>query len=318
MTVADGAAGTAAVDAVIDRVKRVYRSWGRSTPVSQMRADWDALFSRDIQAACIENVSAGGVSAQWIAAPGSRADKVVVYLHGGGFQLGSVVSHRDLMFRISQAAGCRVLGVDYRLAPEHRFPAPLQDALVVHDWLIGQGYVPSSIALAGDSAGGGLALCTLLALRDAGRALPVAAAVMSPWTDLSASGESYVTRSEADPIHQRPMILAMARNCLGADLDPRDPRASPLFARLQGLPPLLIQAGDRETVLSDATLFAAKAQAAGVTVQLEVWDGMIHVFQQFADELSEARAAIASLGDFLALHLRTRQTFNDKPEETAR
>jgi epsilon-lactone hydrolase len=296
------------IETVIERIGAVYRRWGRATPVAQMRSDWDALFERELPqefaGTQITAGSANGVPAQWIAAPGVRADKVVMYLHGGGFQAGSLVSHRELMIRLSAACGCRVLGVDYRLAPEHRFPAPLQDALVACEWLRAQGFEDTDVALAGDSAGGGLALSLLLSLRDAGRAMPAAAVLMSPWTDLSASGESYVTRAAQDPIHQRPMIVAMARNYLGKDpsgndRDPRDPLASPLFADLQGLPSLLIQVGERETVLSDSTEFAKKAQAAGVPVKLVVWPDMIHVFQQFAGELPEARAAIASSAKFL-------------------
>lgn len=299
------------IDTVIARISRVYQGWSRATPLAQMRRDWDNLMGREMPDAHVESVTVGGVPAQWISARGARSDKVVVYFHGGGFQLGSLLSHRELMVNISAASACRVLGIDYRLAPEHRYPAPLQDASGVYGWLLEQGLQGADIALAGDSAGGGLALSLLLSLRDAGLALPAAAAVMSPWTDLSASGASYVTRAADDPIHQRPMVLAMARNYLGKDplgnsKDPRDPLASPLFGELKGLPPLLIQVGERETVLSDATEFAAKAQAAGVPVTLEEWPGMIHVFQQFASELPEARAAIASLGNFLNTRLNVR------------
>jgi acetyl esterase/lipase len=136
---------------------------------------------------------------------------------------------------------------------------------------------------------------------------------MSPWTDLAATGESYVSRAAADPIHQRPMILALAKNYLGEDGDPRDPMASPLYGELAGLPPLLIQAGDRETVLDDALMFARKAEAAGVMVQTEVWDGMIHVFQMFAADLPEARAAIAAIGRFLSGRLRLPDSTDSKP-----
>ena len=294
----------APVDAAIARLKKVYQSWSRSTPIAQMREDWDSLFGSAAVNASIESVSADGVPAQWIDAAGARRDRAVLYFHGGGFQVGSTRSHRELMACISEAAGCRVLGVDYRLAPEHRFPAALHDACAAFDWLLAQHFRPADIALAGDSAGGGLALSTLLSLRDAGRAMPAAAVLMSAWTDLTASGESYATRATADPIHQRPMILAIARNYLGADGDARDPRASPLFADLRGLPPLLIQVGDRETVLSDSTRLADQARAAGVSVELEIWEHMIHVFQQFPTELPEAREALQSIGAFLKTHTR--------------
>lgn len=294
-----------AVDAVIARVKSVYGRWRRDTTVAQMRADWDQLFSASGDAA-FEPVVAGGVPCAWVTAAGARTDRTIVYFHGGGFQVGSLASHRELMGALSAAAGVRVLGVGYRLAPEHRHPAPLQDALAVWQWLRGQGFAAAHIALAGDSAGGGLALSALLALQGRGDALPAAAFVMSAWTDLAATGESYETRAAADPIHQRPMIQAMARNYLGAGVDPRDPLASPLYAseeELAALPPILLQVGDRETVLSDSEAFASRVNAAGGQASCQAWAGMIHVFQQFLSELPEAHDALAQGGVFLAARL---------------
>ena len=214
-----------------------------------------------------------------------------------------MASHRDLIAQIALASGCRVLAINYRLAPEHRFPAALDDAIAAYDWMLGQGLTPGNVAFAGDSAGGNLVLAAMLALRERGLPLPVSAVLMSPWTDLAATGASYVTRAEADPIHQRPMILALAKNYLGGQGDPRDPLVSPLYADLQGLPPLLIQVGDRETVLDDSVMLTDLARAAGVDVNLEVWDGMIHVFQMFGAELPEAHRAIASIAGFLNQHL---------------
>lgn len=288
-----------AIDRVVARILAVYGSWGRDTPVAQMRADWEALFAGDPAPAAEEAVSAGGVAAHWIAAPGSRRDKVLIYFHGGGFQVGSVASHRGLIARLSAAAGARALGVDYRLVPEHRFPAQIEDARAVFAWLLEQGFAGTDIALVGDSAGGGLVVSLMIAARDAGLPLPAAAAIMSPWTDMEASGESYETRADRDPIHQRPMLQAMARAYLGREGDPRDPLASPIHANLAGLPPLLIQVGDRETVLDDARVLAERARADGVEVELEVWDGMIHVFQLYAEELPEASRAIEMIGAFL-------------------
>ncbi len=293
------------VEGVIARVKSVYGRWRRDTTVAQMRADWDALFSATGDAE-VQSVEANGVACLWVAAQGARTDRVIVYFHGGGFQVGSTASHRELMANLSSAAGVRVLGVDYRLAPEHRCPAPLEDALAVLAWLRTQGLAAGQVALAGDSAGAGLALSTLLQLQAAGEARPCAAFLMSAWTDLTASGASYETRSAADPIHQRPMIQAMARNYLGKAGDANDPLASPLKAsdaQLSALPPLLLQVGDRETVLSDSEDFAARAKAAGVAVDLQVWPRMIHVFQPFPADLPEARAAVAAAGRFLASHL---------------
>jgi acetyl esterase/lipase len=293
----------APIDLVIERIRRVYGSWNRSTSVAQMRRDWDAAFEGCTVPASCERVSAGGVDGEWIAPGGAQQDKAILYFHGGGFRLGSVSSHRDMIARIADASGCRVLAINYRLAPEHRFPAPVDDALAAYGWMLDQGLKPENVAFAGDSAGGNLVLAGMLSLRERGLPLPVAGVLMSPWTDLAATGASYVSRADADPIHQRPMILALAKNYLGEGDDSHDPLASPLYADLTGLPPLLIQVGDSETVLDDSTMFTEKARAAGVEVELQVWDGMIHVFQMFAAELAEGRQAIGSIAQFLIKQL---------------
>jgi acetyl esterase/lipase len=297
---------TAPIDRAIARIRAVYRSWNRDTTVAQMREDWDTAFRGSTAPVTCECVSAGGVDGEWISPANAPEDKAILYLHGGGFRIGSVASHRDLIAQIALASGCRVLAINYRLAPEHRCPAALDDALTAYDWMLDRGLKSSNVAFAGDSAGGNLVLATVLALRERGLPLPVAGVLMSPWTDLAATGASYVTRAEADPIHQRPMILALAKNYLGGHGDPCDPPVSPLYADLAGLPPLLIQVGDRETVLDDSVMFADKARAAGIDVSLEVWDGMIHVFQMFGAELTEAHQAIASIAGFLDRHLHIR------------
>jgi monoterpene epsilon-lactone hydrolase len=294
---------TAPIDLAIERIRRVYRGWNRNTSVAQMRSDWDAAFETSTVPIARERVSVGGVDGEWIVTSGARQDKAILYVHGGGFRLGSVTSHRDLIARIAGASGCRVLAIDYRLAPEHRFPAPLEDALAAYRWMLDQGLTAENIAFAGDSAGGNLVVAAMLSLRERGLPLPAVGVLMSPWTDLAATGASYVTRADADPIHARPMVLALAKNYLGDGGDPRHPMASPLYADLAGLPPLLIQVGDRETVLDDSTMFAAKARAVGVDVELQVWDGMIHVFQMFGAELAEARQAVDSISGFLRQYL---------------
>jgi len=294
----------APIDLVIERIRRVYRSWTRDTPVAQMRSDWDAAFQPCTVPVSCERVSACDVDGEWIAGSNAHHDKAILYFHGGGFRLGSVSSHRELIARIAEANGCQVLAINYRLAPEHRFPAPLEDAIAAYGLMLDQGLSPENIAFAGDSAGGNLVLAAMLSLRERGAPLPAAAVLMSPWTDLAATGASYVSRANADPIHARPMILALAKNYLGEHGDPFHPLASPLYAELAGLPPLLIQVGDRETVLDDSVMFADKARAAGIDVELQIWDGMIHVFQMFASELAEARQAIDSIAKFLKRHLQ--------------
>ncbi|MGE0428936.1 MAG: alpha/beta hydrolase [Hydrogenophaga sp.] len=304
-----------AVQAIVQRVSQTYGRWRRDTTVAQMRADWDALFSARAEA-LVEAVDANGVPCQWICAPGARENRVVVYFHGGGFQVGSLASHAELMADVSSAAQARVLAVDYRLAPEHRYPAALDDALSAWRWLSGQGVKPSQVAVAGDSAGGGLALSLLLALQARGEPLPSAFWGMSAWTDLTASGSSYETRSALDPIHQRPMIVAMARNYLGAEGNARDPLVSPLLAtpaQLGALPPMLLQVGERETVVSDSEDFVLKARLAGAQAELQIWPEMIHVFQQFPAELPEAQQALEAGGQFLAAQFDAASTRERHP-----
>ena len=240
---------------------------------------------------------AGGVSAEWSVAAGVDEAKVVLYVHGGGYVMGSAGSHRDVTGRLSKAAGARVLSLNYRLAPEHPFPAPVDDAVAAYRWLLAQGISPGNIAVAGDSAGGGLAIATLLALRDAGEPLPAAGIGISPWVDMEGTGESMTTRAAVDPVVQKEGLLGMAKLYLG-DADPKNPLAAPLHADLAGLPPLLLQVGDAETLLDDSTRLAERAHAAGVDVTLKVWDEMPHVWHLFAPILPEGRQAIDEIGSF--------------------
>ena len=218
--------------------------------------------------------------------------------------MGSLRSHHDLMVRLSGAAHCRVLGVDYRLMPECRFPTPVEDCLSAYHWALRQGYPAHRLALAGDSGGGCLVAATLLAARERGLPLPASAVMLSALTDFEMRGASYQTHAMVDPIHTRALIELLARQYLGVDADRSHPWASPLNGDLSGLPPLLLQVGERETGLDDSRMFAERAAAAGTPVELQVWQGMFHVFQQFASELEEAREAIAGIGRFLDQHWR--------------
>lgn len=290
------------IDAVIAQIRAVYGRWDRATPVETMRQDWEHLFRPRAATMPLHKVDAGGVPGEWITACEQPTERAILFLHGGGFRLGSIDSHRDLVQRLSRAAEARVLAIDYRLCPEHRFPAPVEDALAAYSWILGEGSAPSRIAFAGDSAGAGLAVSAMLAARMRGLTLPSAAVLMSAWTDLAAEGQSYETLSAQDPIHQRPMILALAKGYLGAT-SVHDPLASPIRGGLFGLPPMLLQCGGRETLLDDTVVFARKARAAGVQTEVEIFDGMIHVFQMFAADLVEARQAIASAGEFIRKHV---------------
>lgn len=245
----------------------------------------------------LEPVDAGGVPAHWFRAPAALEARTVLYLHGGGYVIGSVETHACLIDGIGRAAGCRMLALDYRLAPEHPFPAAVDDVVAAYRWLIGQGADPARTVIAGDSAGGGLTVAALVALRDAGVPVPAGGICLSPWADLEGLGESMSTRAEADPMVGRDGLLNMARLYLGTT-EARHPLASPLHADLRGLPPLLVQVGDAEVLLDDATRLAERARAAGVDVEIEVWPEMVHVFQAFAPMLPEGREAVARIGDW--------------------
>ena len=245
----------------------------------------------------VERVSAPAAPAEWLRPPGAVAGRVVLYLHGGGYVIGSPRSHRHLAAAIASAGGASGLLLDYRLAPEHPHPAAVDDAVGAYRWLLDQAVAPGHIVIAGDSAGGGLAVATLLALRDAGVALPAGGVCISPWVDLTCSGGSYRTKAEADPIVRRAGVEEMARAYLGTAA-PRTPLASPLFADLRGLPPLLIHVGSDEVLLDDAVQLAERAKAAGVDTTLEVWDRMVHVWHWFLPMLDEARSAVEAIGRF--------------------
>jgi monoterpene epsilon-lactone hydrolase len=252
----------------------------------------------------VEAVTAGGRPAEWIVAAGARTDAAVLYLHGGGYVIGSPRSHRHLAAAVARAAGAACLLPDYRLAPEHPFPAAVDDAVGAYRWLVEtRGVAPRRIIVAGDSAGGGLTVATLLALPEAGLPLPAGGVCLSPWTDMTLSGKSYETRAAADPMVTRAAIADMARDYLGG-ADPRTPLASPLLADLRGLPPLLVQDGSDEVLLDDATGLADRARAAGVDVTLEVWEPMIHVWHWFLPWLDEARAAVDKIGAWAQARVR--------------
>jgi epsilon-lactone hydrolase len=244
----------------------------------------------------ITSAEVGGLQAEWIRSANAREDLVILYLHGGGYLIGSLASHRHITAAISQAAGASVLALNYRLAPEHPFPAAIDDAVAAYEWLLQQGVNPRQLVIAGDSAGGGLTVATLLTLRDKGIALPAAGVCISPWTDLTNSSESYAR--VADPMLTKAELDMFAQGYLQGQ-DAKNPLASPVFADLQGLPPLLIQVGTQEHLYDDSLLLDANAKAAGVDTTLEVWDEMIHVWHYFHPMLKEGRDAINRIGEFV-------------------
>ena len=245
-----------------------------------------------------EAVAAGGVPAEWISVPESSAERVILYVHGGGYVIGSLETHRELVSRIARACGARALSVDYRLAPEHPFPAAVDDATAAYRWLLSTGVEPSRVAIAGDSAGGGLTLATLLALRDAGDPLPAAGVCLSPWADLEGTGASAQPGGADDPLLNLEGLREMGQRYL-ADADPKTPLAAPLYGDYTGIPPLLIQVGTREILLDDATRVAERARSAGVDVDLEPWEGLIHVWHIFGPQVPESIQAVDRIGEYV-------------------
>lgn len=268
--------------------------------VADRREGFDMLAAKLPLASDItcEKVDAAGVPAEWVVAPGAESGRVLLYLHGGGYVIGSINTHRDLAGRLSRAAAARVLLIDYRLAPEHPYPAAVEDATAAYHWLLQNGATPARTVIAGDSAGGGLTVAALVALRDAGAPLPAAGVCLSPWVDLEGIGESMTMKAGVDPIVQRPGLLWFSSLYLGG-ANPRTPLAAPLYADLHGLPPLFIHVGTAETLLDDATRLADRAKAAGVDVTLEAWEEMIHVWHLFAAMLPEGQQAIERLGAYI-------------------
>src|SRR5262245_28553188 len=243
-------------------------------------------------------LDAGGARATHVAMPDAAGDRRILYLHGGGHVAGSPSLYRDFIWRIAAAARARVLCLQYRLAPEHPFPAALDDAVNAYRWLVAEGADPRRIAVMGDSSGGGLAFATLLRLRDEGVPLPAAAVALSPWTDLALTGLSLQRNRKSDAMINSDEAPRLA-DCYLAGADPRAPYASPLYGDPTGLPPTLIQVGSDEVLLDDSVRLAARMREAGCEVELEVWPRMPHVWQVWARLMPEARQAVARIGAFV-------------------
>lgn len=252
----------------------------------------------------IETINIDGVPGEFIKAFKNKSLSTIIYLHGGGYGIGSINTHRRLAYDLSKASGFQVLLIDYRLAPEYPFPAAIEDSIKTYKWLLQNGFTGDRIGIAGDSAGGGLALATCLALREEKEQLPGAIVSISPWSDLENSGESIENKASVDPIVSQ-LTLEFFRDIYVQKKDFRNPLASPLYADLTGLPPLLIQVGSEEVLLDDSIRLAEKAKQYGVKTDLKIWDKMIHVWHLFAPILSEGREAIIEAGNFLNKHLVT-------------
>jgi monoterpene epsilon-lactone hydrolase len=297
----------------LESLTQMLRSGGPdlAAPPPQARENFEAMLAgipiaEDV---AFESATLGGVPTRWSSTPGASKERVLLYLHGGAYMVGSTLGYRPLFSELARASGARGLALDYRLAPENPFPAAVEDAVSGYRALLGQGIAPSSIAIAGDSAGGGLTVAMLVAARDAGLPMPAAAVAISPWADLECTGGSMSTKAAEDPSLNREGLVAMGSVYLNG-ASPRAALASPIYANLAGLPPLLIQVGSAEVLLDDATRLAARAGEADVAVQLEIWSRMPHVWHLFAFMLSEGRDAIAAAGAFVAARFQKhRETF---------
>ena len=269
-------------------------------PLEQRRRDWEAEARLDVlpKGSRFSPVDAAGIKSEWMEMPLVNKGRAFLLLHGGGYNAGSPRTHRRMAANLARAAHMPVLTPDYRLAPEHVFPAAVKDALKAYGFLLDQGLGEDNIIVGGDSAGGGLALSMLLALREAGAKMPRAAVLMSPWTDLSCSSPTYVSLRKLDPIITKER-LSEAGQWYAGKRDVRDPMSSPLFADLSGLPPLLVHVGGDETMLDDSRIFVDRARAAGVDVGFKIYDGMWHVHQTGAPDVPEAVAAYNDIAAFI-------------------
>jgi epsilon-lactone hydrolase len=291
-------------DTEIGALRAKLASRVRSDDYRQRRKDMDAGFSqyRIAPDVTVEPVTAHGVRAEWTSTLQDDRDAALLYVHGGGYVIGSLDSHRHVVSEAGRAAKAWALALDYRLAPEHPFPAAVEDAVSGYRYLLSRGIRPAHIAIAGDSAGGGLVVAAMSAIRDAGLAQPACGWCISPWVDMEGIGESMSSKAEADPMVQKAGLLEMAGLYLGG-ADPRSPLAAPIYADLRGLAPLLIQVGAAETLLDDALRLAKVAGAADVRVDLQVWPEMVHVWHLFHPELKAGLRAIEVGGAYVRARL---------------
>jgi epsilon-lactone hydrolase len=246
----------------------------------------------------VEKIDIDGIQAEWLTPLDASHEKVILYFHGGGYVTGSIEDHRMMCGLLANYTGVRVFIPDYRLAPENPFPAALDDALKVYRWLLKQGYLSAKIIIAGDSAGGGLSVATVLALRDKKESLPAAVVCLSPWTDLTLKNETHITKVKADAVLRTDVLREWAL-CYTNESNLSNPLVSPVYADLHGFPPLLIQVGSDEILLGDSILLAEKAKAAGVQVELNIWDGMFHVWQALGDLIPENKKTFEEIAQFV-------------------
>jgi epsilon-lactone hydrolase len=292
------------LESIIRDIDAAFAEFTPETPLAVVRSKLDELFGHDNpNSGCDrERVRIGQADAELIWPTGAKPPSAVLYIHGGGFAVCSITSHRDLAQRLALASNTMVLLLEYRLAPENPFPAALDDTIAAFQWLLSNGFESASVAIAGDSAGGNLVLTTLLALEQRSLPQPACAVVLSPWVDLELKGGTMISNADVDPIVKSHM-LGVWVECYASQQDLRNPLLSPLHGDLRGLPPLLVQAGGREVLLDDSLRFVNAARAAGVEVEYQLWEHQIHVFQTFGYRLADARKAIENIGTFVRRHV---------------
>ncbi len=280
------------------RLSRLLSRPPRQFDVLKDRADFEKFTgSKPFVPAECQPVTAAGLPAEWLTPPGAYPGRTLMYIHGGGYVFGSINTHRNLAINIANVTHARGLSFNYRLAPEHPYPAAPEDCLAVYRWLLSEGVRPEQLIVAGDSAGGSLTLTLLLRLRDLDLPLPAIAVCLAPGPDLSLQRDTILTNARTDLVLEPRHVAYWVKLYLG-ETDPRDPRVSPIYADLHGLPPLLLQVGDAELLFYDVTRFAERAREAGVDVTLEIMKRGQHVQQTLAGFLPEARQAIAHIGQF--------------------
>jgi epsilon-lactone hydrolase len=292
-------------DCSIDEIRALLGSkprpvgWGeRRERIEEVGAAWPCAL--DIE---LKPVRIGEIEAEWSTAPGVDATRVLLFFHGGGYCSGSIISHRRMVTEAGRAANATTLAVAYRLAPEHPFPAAYDDALAAWRYLRAQGFDASRIAVAGDSAGGGLTLALAMCLREIGDAMPGCLWLCSPWTDLTMSGPTITTKDAVDPLIHKAYLEELATAYAPTAAGRKDPRVSPLFADMKGLPPTLIQVGSNETLLSDSARLAEAAGASNVSVTLEIWPHMIHAWHLWNARLKDGQRALVHAGRFISAHI---------------
>jgi len=284
--------------------RQYFKTITPESDVAELRKSWDEIGSKlkVAKGVRLREAVVDHVSCEWLVPEKCDEADVILYLHGGIYMLGSANTHRRMVSFIARETGMRALIPNYRLAPEHPFPAAIEDATLIYRKLLEQGIPAGRIAVGGDSAGGGLTMATLLALKNAGDPMPGAAFLMSPWLDLAGKGESLKTRADKDPWFDPANIPEMVRRYCGSR-NPKAPLISPLYGELSGLPPVLIQVGDHEILLSDSTRMADRLTEAGVKVELQVWPEMWHVFQYFVGQMPESLRAIRDIASFLSVEM---------------